>query len=121
MSHKFTRGETEGWPPRVYSRCRCGHYIKPMEFTWQVEDEERRHFQLVERVKASLTRREPSIKTQRDYYLERANDPEESRENRALWQQLADELTPRVKDKKPGEQETLFLMDTPEKRAGDRT
>lgn len=36
------------------------------------------------------------LKSEREWYLERAADPSETPENRALWQQLADELAPRL-------------------------
>ena len=47
------------------------------------------------------------MKSERDYYLERAADPHETAANRALWQQLADELSPRLPSE-PGQNEGLW-------------
>jgi hypothetical protein len=41
------------------------------------------------------------MKSEIDYYREREADPHETKANRALWKQLADELESRVKPKKP--------------------
>ena len=115
-SHKFTDEMLTSFPPKYQSRCRCGFVTKQHRHEWQVSDEKRAHLAFIERVKTYLNKRDPSVKNQYDYYSERANDPEETPANRALWQQLADELRPRVPDKsKNGEQETLFPMETPEK------
>src|ERR1044072_1458749 len=51
------------------------------------------HLEEVDRVREHLATRNPPLPSQRDYYLEKANDPQESAVNRAIWQQLADELT----------------------------
>lgn len=105
-----------------YARCSCRFQTKSHQHRWQVEDEVREHLTLIERVKSYLGTKNPTLKSQRDYYLERAEDPDETPANRRLWLQLAEELTPRVKPTK-GEtvDEPMFHMEPIEKKAGDRT
>jgi hypothetical protein len=58
---------------------------------------------------ASTKRREPSLTELRDWCEDRANDPLETRDNRDMWQALADEYTARLGDRNPETQEELLL------------
>jgi len=109
-NHKITHYEVEGGRR---ARCRCGFQTLKYEHQWQVDDEVEKHHAKIERVRAYLETRNPTVKSQYQFFSEKADDPDETPENRALWRQLADELAPRVKDKKPAPQETLFPMEPP--------
>lgn len=91
--HKFNRfNHNDG---TFSSRCSCGHYTGFKETRQEREDAEIKHHDNVERIRAHLSTRDPSLVQQRDYYrLMSVEDPEES--NRRLWQQLADELDRRL-------------------------
>ena len=68
------------------------------------------HRQEIERIRAQLGTRTPSLKSQRDWFLQQANNEENPHEDRALWRQMADELERFLKDRArpPLEQATLF-------------
>jgi hypothetical protein len=90
-------------------RCACGWAPDPQPTQQALDDEIFKHHKEVERARASLGRRgHTDIKVDRDYYLERANDPNETKANRHLWQQLADELSKRIGGEKGAEDEPLF-------------
>jgi len=102
MGHKTTVEELEGWPKTYVARCSCRFIGKQTQHKWEAEDEQRQHDEKVQRVLALLRPRNHTaslVRSERDYYLERAADPDESEANRRLWQQLADELTPRIASK----------------------
>ena len=68
------------------------------------------HMDEVNRVREHLSNRNPPLKSQRDYYLDKANDHHETPENRELWQRLADELSIRLGDApaRPTEQTKIW-------------
>lgn len=107
-NHKITYYDKE---PYFYARCRCGFVTKEFIHKWQVEDEVKEHERFVDRIRAYLGTSKPTLKSQRDYYLEMSEDPNEPPANRRLWKMLADELTPRVRERRQPEQETLFPME----------
>lgn len=78
-------------------RCRCG-WSPPDRYDsrQQVEDQVLKHEKLVERARASLKPRSVRLVDEHAWYLERAADPQETPENRKLWQRMADELAVRL-------------------------
>lgn len=117
MAHKFKREQAKDGG--TFSRCTCGQYVSPKAHMWQVEDAENLHLENVQRAMAALSRREPTLKNQRDYYLQMAVAEEVSEADRRMWQQLADEISRRIGDGSQCESETLFQME-PNRKAGDR-
>lgn len=87
-------------------RCQCG-WAPPDRYESRqlVEDQVIKHEALVARARASLKPRSVSLLSERDWYLERASDYNETAENRELWQRMADELTVRIGGEK-GEGQT---------------
>jgi hypothetical protein len=79
---------------RAFCSCRLGSPLFPT----RVESEEwgRAHLRLAARAMAHLRDRTPSLKDQYDYYLEQAQNPSETPENRRLWRLLADGLASRL-------------------------
>ena len=57
---------------------------------------------------SSTHKREPSLADMRDWCEERANDLAEHPDDRKMWQQLADEYTARLGDRRDDTQESLF-------------
>lgn len=82
-----------------FARCRCGFTTPRMKTRQQVEDEVRKHEKFIERIRLHLGRNTVSLKATYDYYVQMANDPNVEGGDRVLWQRLAEELGPRVKDK----------------------
>lgn len=120
-NHKIAYVEDKG---RHHGRCSCRFQTKVFLHKWQAEDEVREHLALVDRVRAYLETKNPTVKSQHDYYRERADDPDETPENRRLWQQLADELEPRVKARKgevAADDEPMFEMEPVRKSGGNQT
>lgn len=114
MAHKVTIDQTDHWT--WWARCNCGWTPDPRR-TYRtrqmIEDEVAKHDRIVERAKHHLRKSMPSLKVERDYYEEMANNPEVPEADRRLWRQLADGLNSRLG--KPGpEQEhpMLFPLET---------
>jgi hypothetical protein len=78
--------------------------------TQEVEDLSMAHDRVVESARAGLRSRTPSLKSQRDYYREKANDLSEPAGSRLLWGGLADQLDHRLNDQHqdPDAQPALF-------------
>lgn len=84
------------------ARCTCRWSSTQRLSQFDVEDEVLVHDANVQRARAGrVFGRMPSLGDQRDYYQTRADNTEETPENRVLWQQLADELTHRLGDHSP--------------------
>lgn len=68
------------------------------------------HEKQIERIRTHLGTKTPSLKSERDHYLDKSVDPYETAENRAIWKQLADELSTRLNDEgtDPDRQPRLF-------------
>ena len=79
-------------------RCSCGWAPGDQRSEQGVDDEFFKHMQNVARARAALGTRTPGLKGQRDYYRDRAADMTVPASERALWRQLADELTARLND-----------------------
>lgn len=90
-------------------RCQCG-WAPPDRYPsrQQVEDQVLKHEALVARARASLKPRNVTLVDERGWYLERAADPQETPENRALWQRMADELSTRIGGEKGSGQAELW-------------
>lgn len=93
------------------ARCRCGWVPKdPRRTVAVVQDDVAKHLHNVERVRFHFTwGRPPTLTAQRDYYLERANNPDEAEHDRHLWKMLADELSYRVNDGPPTEEQSSLF------------
>lgn len=80
-----------GLADRMQARCSCKQksLIGDRGF---VEAWVYSHLQEIERVRAHLGPRSPSLKSQRDWFLAQADNTDNPPEDRALWQQLATEL-----------------------------
>jgi hypothetical protein len=66
------------------------------------------HVAEVERIRAHLGSRNPSLKTQYAWFVKQADDENNAPEDRALWRQLADELERFLASKEPLQQDALF-------------
>lgn len=95
-NHKITWHRLEGGIAKHAAVCRCGWRSSKQTVLQVVEDEVLKHGEEVERLRAWLGTRTPSLKAQYDYYKEKAEDPSESESARALWKQLAQELSVRL-------------------------
>ena len=97
------------------ARCiLCGWTVPSFDLTSQqaAEDEMNRHVQNALRARAALQRSNPSLKSQRDYYLEQTRNPYISDADRSLWKTLADELTHRIgPEGSPSEREVALPFD----------
>lgn len=94
MTHRIDYVKDNQSRHRAICSCRTG---SPYTLNRQeAEDWVIKHLRLVEQAMAHLRDRRPSVSDQAGYYQSKADDPEETRENRLLWQQLADELKPRL-------------------------
>jgi hypothetical protein len=98
----------EAMDGKCQARCSCkakstfGSRADADEWTY-------RHHELVEQVKAHLGSKTPSLRSQRDWFRLQADDPENTRDDRDLWRQLADEVDRHMASKVPVIQsETLF-------------
>lgn len=80
-----------GWDPNLQARCSCKKR-SPVGPRSQVEDWFTTHLQEIERIRAHLGTRSPSLKTQYAWFAAQADDEANDPEDRVLWRQLADEL-----------------------------
>lgn len=96
---EFTDGQWMGY-------CTCRQRSNWFEEKYKAEDWCREHLEGIARVRAYLAGT-PSLKSQRDYFNEMAEDPNTSEADRLLWQQLANEITHRLGET-PAETEPLF-------------
>jgi hypothetical protein len=87
-NHRFhLAGGGDSWQ----GRCSCKQRSK-IGTRSEVEDWGIKHLQEIERIRAHLGTRSPSLKTQCAWFFAQADDPENPPEDRVLWRQLADEL-----------------------------
>lgn len=95
----------ESPPPfRYQARCNCGWTSDRQATKQAVDDQIMKHEAQVQRVRAQLGTRRPSLKSQRDYYQQMADDHTNPSGERELWQGLADELSDRLGDDVPAGQ-----------------
>lgn len=94
MSHKITT--FNDGPLNKWARCRCGFTTSRYRFHDDVEDAVAKHEADVERVRLALGTRNPSLKSQRDYYRAMAEDENVAPHDRRLWANLAGELERRL-------------------------
>lgn len=73
------------------ARCSCKKQ-SPMTNRANVEEWIFTHHQDIERIRARLGGRSPSLTNQRDWFRQQAEDPSNPAEDRRLWKQLADEV-----------------------------
>lgn len=66
------------------------------------------HLQEIERVRAHLGTRNPTLKSQHAWFCQQADDETNPVGDRALWRQLADEIQAFLTSKEPVPQEPLF-------------
>jgi hypothetical protein len=91
------------------ARCSCKQR-SPVGDRGDAETWDYMHHQEIERIRAQLGGRTPSLKSQREWFLQQADNEDNPSEDRALWRQLADELEHFLVDRTrpPGEQLALF-------------
>lgn len=93
---------------RSQARCFCKQKSPigdrgSIELWWYEHQEE------VARIRAHLGTRNPSLKSQRDWFITQAENTDNPHDDRELWRQLADELDRFIAKKAPVLQsETLF-------------
>lgn len=77
---------------RYYASCNCGWNSGPNRYLlkWQAEDQVSVHLANVNRALASLRRREPSLREERDHAAAMLADPNTSAADRQIWQILYD-------------------------------
>lgn len=92
------------------ARCRCRNQSNVFQFQWEAEDWERGHLALVERVKAYLGGKNPSLKNQRDWYFLMESGPDIPEKERELWHQLRTELDRRL-NAYSAEEQSMFEFD----------
>jgi hypothetical protein len=110
MNHKVTIF-TRDWDDLVKPKCACRHESLKWITRGDAQEWEFHHLQQVERAKAALSNREPSMKNQRDHYRRMELDPETSEHDRNLWRIMREELDHRLNDQHPVEQEPLFEIE----------
>lgn len=67
------------------------------------------HQQDVERIRAHLGSRTPSLKTQYEWFVKQAENTDNEYDDRVLWRQLADEIERHIASQQPMRQtEALF-------------
>jgi|SRR5262245_27551973 len=98
--------------------CTCGATSGPRFAKAEAHEWEDQHRKLVERARAHLRDRAPSLKDQHHYYRERAADPHETPANRALWQMLADGLASRIGPPEKDQPLEIDVTYTPRHRNG---
>lgn len=90
---------SQGVPATYHGRCTCGARSGWLAAKQPVEDWKFLHEQMIEKVRAHLGTRTPTLKQQRNYFESMALSPDASTKDRLLWQQLADEITIRLGDR----------------------
>lgn len=83
--------------------CSCLTRSPRVLIRQQVEDWWYEHRADVQRARAALSTKTPSLATTRDWYQKQADNIENSPKDRRQWKILADELTARLGDKTAGE------------------
>jgi len=87
----------------------CGWRPLRKETRHEIEDEFRKHIAEVQRARAALGRRNPSLKSERDWYRDQANNHTLPVREREMWKQLADELDHRLNDTEHTSTEQMTL------------
>lgn len=108
MSHKV-RYFVIGEPPleRHKASCKCPWESDRLPSQQEAEDAYLAHLKDVERIRAGLGTKTPSMKSQAAYYRQKADDPQTPEKDRPIWEQLAGELErrlgsrPRYEDQQP--------------------
>jgi hypothetical protein len=96
IPHKITYYDEH--PYQKWATCRCGFRTKVLTTRHGVEDEVLKHDADVQRMRLNLGTRNPSLKSQRDYFRSMAENPNVAPRDRRLWGMLADELDARVEN-----------------------
>lgn len=105
MEHHKTNvvGHGDAWQAKCV--CRWRSQVLPLAEVQKAEDA---HHQDVQRAQAGLRSSTPSLGSLRTYYQDQADNTANDPEERALWQQLADELGPFIKPKSDAHQLNLW-------------
>jgi hypothetical protein len=77
------------------AECSCRQNSK-LGTRQEAEDWLFKHREQVQRARAHLRHRIPSITQQYNYYRQQEQNPHQGESDRRLWKQLADELEPRL-------------------------
>lgn len=96
-----------GLEPNLQARCSCTKRSaigsRADVDTWYYA-----HLQEVERVRAYLGTRSPTLKSQHAWFCLQAEDTDNDPDDRALWRQLADEIQAFLSSREQVPQDTLF-------------
>lgn len=106
-NHKIKWNFTEK-PEQHWARCQCGWTSGKKATRQPVEDGVIEHHAFVDRVRAYLGTKTPSLKQQASYYRMMANDSNTPSGDRPLWDQLARELEHRLNATGKEDQPTLI-------------
>lgn len=85
-------------PPRWRVWCRCGWQVQSLNSMDEADKAIRGHHREVDRLRARLSTTPPSLKAERDWAREQSENEDLEPSDRALWKQLADEMTRRLND-----------------------
>lgn len=98
-----------GLHPNLQARCSCGKK-SPIGSRADCDAWCFAHNREVERIRAYLGTRNPTLKSQHAWFCQQADDDDNDPDDRALWRQLADELGAFIEHKNapPLEQDALF-------------
>ena len=93
---------------RCQARCSCKQK-SPIGDRGEVEAWWYAHTQEVERVRAHLSSRTPTLKSQHAWFVQQAENADNDYDDRVLWRQLADEVERHIASREPLRQtEVLF-------------
>jgi len=96
-----------GLDPHLQARCSCAKR-SAIGTRSEVDDWFREHVHEVQRIRAHLGSRNPSLKTQYAWFVKQAEDTDNDPDDRALWRQLAEEMERFLASKEPLQQDALF-------------
>jgi hypothetical protein len=97
-----------GSDARCQARCSCKKQ-SPVGPRGDVDEWIHRHNEEIQRIRAHLGGRSPSLKKQHEWFIKQAEDPENAPADRELWRQLADEIERHLARNAPlVQEETLF-------------
>jgi hypothetical protein len=91
-------------------RCTCGASSGEKVHRQEAEDWVLVHDKEIERIRTHLATKTPRLQDERDYYRSKADDPDETPANRAIWKQLAEELSNRLNDDTPPDEGQMRLL-----------
>lgn len=106
---KYTKSFAVDATRPYWAQCGCGQNSGWCATKQECQDWEIRHQAQVQRARAALTTRTPALMDQWKWYVQCAEDPSKSWNERQMWTRLAEELEGRLKSDDPtAGQDPLF-------------